>query len=563
MKPVVRDVTSKVFVRALICKGYLDLYTMHRNTVHARKKNDKLLLKIIARNKKCEYGKKFHFSDIKSVEDYRRLVPIATYDDFAEYTKRMVASPDPNNVLTSRRILCFAETTGSTGDKKFIPITQDDVNVYTKYTFSRALAVANKHYKVHHLGKKKPFRGMFISPAFDRVLPNGYMCSNIPDVAAKQVGWMYPFLLNVPFPKLFKKEEIDFKYLNTRFALEDKDTLFIFAVFFRALPIIIDYMKQNWETLVRDIELGEVSPLAQANPETRALLEGHVRPNPTRAAELRREFQKGFDETLFSRLWPNLEFVCGLGTKAFERFCKISRNYTKGIPYDFSIYGASEGLFAAVDQMEETKQLLLVDSCYYEFIPTDDDTQVLSLDELEVGKEYEIIITNQAGFYRYSFGDIIKVIDYMNECPYVEFSYRKGSLLNLTGDKTTEDQVAEVVKAVSREAGIPLDKWAVTESVEALPYHYTLLIENADGVDLRPYGNLADEVLQKLNLRYRDMQQAGMVGKITIQNLALGTQDAYIALLIKNGAPELQVKPVRILNTDQCRTFYLERIVQD
>lgn len=136
-------------------------------------------------------------------------------------------------------------------------------------------------------------------------------------------------------------------------------------------------------------------------------------------------------------------------------------------------------------------------------------------------------------------------------------------LLNLTGDKTTEDQVAEVVKAVSRKVGIPLDKWAVTESMEALPYHYTLLIENADGVDLRPYGEVADQALKELNLRYRDMQQAGMVGKMTIQNLAPGTQDAYLALLVKNGAPELQVKPVRILNNEQCRSFYQERIAKD
>ena len=556
---MIRNLISRIFIRLMILKGYLDLNTMHRNTVNARKKNEKLLFKIIARGADSEYGKKYNFKGIKSVQDYRKLVPIVTYDGYEPYTRKMIEG-NAQNVLTSSHIICFAETTGSTGDKKFIPITQKDVNVYTKYTVTRMLAVADKYHKRHRT-PKKPFRGMFVSPAFDRVLPNGYLVSNIPDVAAKQLGWTYPFILNVPFPKLFKKDEVDFKYLDLRFALEDKETLFVFCVFFRAIAIIIDYMKENWEVLVDDIEKGTISDLACANEETKQLLLKTVKPNPKRAAELRREFEKGFDETLFGRLWPNLETICGLGTHAFEHFCKISRNYTKGIPYDYSIYGASEGLFAAVDELEQTKQLLLVDSCYYEFIPIDDTSKILSLDELEIGKEYEIIITNQAGFYRYSFGDVIKVIDYMNECPYVEFSHRQGTLLNLAGDKTNEEQMEEVVKTVSEAAGIPLDKWAVAISMNSLPYHYDLLVENDKGVDLSTYSDLADQKLQKLNLRYFDMQKMNLIGKIKIKNLKPGTQDAYIERLVKKGAPITQVKPVRILNKDDSKDFYLDRIL--
>ncbi|MBR0418502.1 MAG: GH3 auxin-responsive promoter family protein, partial [Erysipelotrichaceae bacterium] len=78
--------------------------------------------------------------------------------------------------------------------------------------------------------------------------------------------------------------------------------------------------------------------------------------------------------------------------------------------------------------------MVSIDSCYYEFIPVDDETKILSLDELEIGKEYEIVITNQAGFYRYRCGDVIKVLDYLNYCPYINFSSRKGTLLNITGE---------------------------------------------------------------------------------------------------------------------------------
>lgn len=555
-----RNMLSHLFMQIMIIKGHLDLANMHKNARHARKRNEVLLFDILARGAGSEYGQKYHFNQIRTIEDFRRMVPITTYDDYKEYIGKMMKG-STKNILTTLPIISFAETTGSTGEKKFIPITQKDVNIYTKYTVTRMLATADNYHKKHGT-RKKPFRGMFISPAFDRVLENGSLCSNIPDIAAKQLGWMYPLILNVPFPKLFKKEEIDFKYLDTRFALEDKDNLFIFCVFFRAVPIIIDYMKQNWQILVTDIETGSVSDIAHADEKTLAMLKKKIKPNPKRAAELRCEFEKGFDETLLQRLWPNMEVICGLGTQAFERFCRLARNYSKGIPFDFSIYGASEGLFAAADELETTRQLILVDSCYYEFIPIDDDSKILSLNELQTGKEYEIIITNQAGLYRYSFGDVIKVMGYQDECPYVEFSRRKGYLLNFTGEKTTEEQIEQVVSTVGKEAGLKLDKWAVTVSMESLPYHYDLLIENNQNVDLQPYSELADKMLQKLNLRYADMQKADMIGRLRICNLEYGTQDAYMECLIYRGAPITQVKPVRILRSDDSQKFYQSRIIK-
>ncbi|MBR5341733.1 MAG: GH3 auxin-responsive promoter family protein [Erysipelotrichaceae bacterium] len=554
----IRDLESRIVVKGMILKGQLDLYSMIRNTIDARKKNEKLLFKILKNGKNSEFGKKHDFASIKTIEDYRRQVPITTFEDYEEYAQRTINNNE-QNLLTSLPIISFVETTGTTGHKKFIPITQKDVNIYTKYTVTRMLATAEEYHRKHG-NPKKPFRGMFISPAFDRKLPNGMIVSNIPDIAAKQLGFLYPYILNVPYKKLFKKEEIDFKYLDIRFALEDRDTLYIFSVFFRGIMVIVDYLKKNWQILVDDIENGTINEISEANEETLALLKKTVKPNPKRASELRKEFEKGFDETLFSRIWPNMEVICGLGTGAFASFCEESRNYTKGIPYDFSIYGASEGLFGAVDKLEDTKTLLLIDSCYYEFIPVDDETKVLSLDELEENKEYEIIITNQAGLYRYSFGDVIKVVGFRNECPYVQFSYRKGYLLNLTGEKTTEEQVNIVVNEVASKAGCSVNGWAVHVCSDALPYHYEILMENNAGIDLSGFSDIAEEKLKELNLRYSDMRRINMIGKITISNLESGTQEGWINRLIEKGAPVTQVKPARILSSDESREFYIKRI---
>jgi hypothetical protein len=361
---------------------------------------------------------------------------------------------------------------------------------------------------------------------------------------------------------MFNEAEAESKYVNCRFALEDKDTLFMFCIFFREITGIINYLENNWQTIVNDIEYGTVSDLAMATPEALMKMKPFIKPNPERAAELRAEFEKGFDETIIKRIWPNMSVICGIGTSTFTPFSKRARKYCKGVPFDFSIYGASEGLFAAADEVESAKQLLLVGSCYYEFIPVDDESKLLSIDELEVGNEYEIVITNQSGLYRYRCGDVIKVVDYMNECPYVVFSYRKGQLLNITGEKTTEEHMAAVVKEIGKASGCNIKDWAVYSKIEEHPYNYLLLLETEDGTDLREYEEIAHEKLCEANPRYAYFSAINGMGKVEIDNQEPGTHKAWADQLIANGAPFSQVKPVRILDTPAKEEHFLNRIMK-
>jgi hypothetical protein len=354
--------------------------------------------------------------------------------------------------------------------------------------------------------------------------------------------------------------EAESQFLNCRFALEEKYTLFMFCIFFREITGIINYLENNWEQIVDDIEKGVVSDLAMATPEALEKLKPYIKPNPVRAAELRREFSKGFDETIIKRIWPNMSVIYGIGTSTFTPFSKKARNYTNGIPFYFSIYGASEGLWAATDELDSPKQLLLVDSCYYEFIPTDDESKFLSIDELEIGKTYEIVITNQAGLYRYRCGDVIKVLDYMNECPYIMFAYRKGQLLNITGEKTTEEHMAKVVKEIAKVAGCKITNWAVQSKIEEHPYYYLLLLENEEGKDLREYTELAHQLLCEANPRYAYFTNINGMGKLEIANQEPGTHKAWADTQVARGVAYTQIKPVRILDNSTKEEFFLSRL---
>ena len=556
---VFRDIMTGILDRVMIALGRREIRKMHRSTAGARKKNEELLMRILRTNKDCEYGKKYGFSDIKTAEEYRRRLPMTVFDDYQEYITRMIDGGE-EGLLTSLPLVGYAQSSGSVGARKFVPLTQPEVNIYVRYTVPKMLAATDEYLRKNRGRGLRPGRGIFTCPAFDDFLPNGLPCSNVADVAARQLGRFYPYILVTPFKKLFNGQEADSKYMNFRLGLKDRDLLFMFSIFFMNFTDLFRYLELHWETLTDDIEKGQLSGLSMASPETRKKMEKLLRPNPERAAELRREFEKGFDKTILERIWPNLSVLYGIGSASFAPFAKIARGYTGKIPYDFSIYGASEGLFAATDQLEDPKQLLLVDSCYYEFIPEEEPDRILSLDELEEGREYEIVITNQSGLYRYRCGDVIRVVGYMNECPYVQFSYRKGQLLNMTGEKTTEEHMAAVVKEISRISGCNVTDWAVSHGLDSHPYRYMLLLENPEGRDLSGYSAQATEILKKVNPRFEVFFNEAELGPMTIHNLEYGTQLAWRDLRVSKGTAVTQYKPVRILDTPEKQEFFLSRI---
>ena len=171
-----RDLLTKIIVRVMIWKGHFDVRSMHKNTKNARKKNEKLLFKILKTNQDCEYGKKYNFENIKSIEDYRKTVPITKFDDYEPYVTRMIENNE-DKLITSLPLVGYAQSSGSVGKRKFVPLTQPEVNIYTKYTVTRMLALANKYHKEKNGKGLKAGRGIFTCPAFDQFLPNGLPCS--------------------------------------------------------------------------------------------------------------------------------------------------------------------------------------------------------------------------------------------------------------------------------------------------------------------------------------------------------------------------------------------------
>ena len=555
------NLVTWAIIRALTMKGKRHLKELRSNCAHANQVSHDLLMRIVRDNQDTEYGKRYHFDQIHSIDDYRRLVPLSTFDDYAPYIDRMVKGGE-KNLITAYPIVQYAETSGSVGVPKKIPVTDRSMEIYTKYTITRVTALADEWYRKHQ-GRRLPIgRGFNQLEIVDRTLDDGTPLGNISGSAAKSYKALFPYYLTSPIPVLYPKGYVPMMYLKARYALADRGTSFMFSVFMANLVDMMVYIQRNWEMLVEDIRNGGFNESVEMDEQTRAELLKVTKPDPARADELEREFKKGFDTPIIPRIWPNMAFICTIGTGGFAAYTRVMRSFSGDIPIDFSIYGASEAMMAACTEIEVPEFALLCDSCFFEFIPADapdDCTDTLTIDQLEVGKEYELILTNLSGFYRYRIKDVVKVLGFEGESPKITFSYRKSQLLDLSGDKITENMMDTAIERTGDELGVPIIDYCVYPNREESPPHYEFLIEPEEHLDPAQcdyYREVLERHLGEVNPVYQETLDTGEVGHGKLYLQQMQTHALWRETRLLKGASSNQVKPVRVLDTPVKERFF-------
>ena len=357
----------------------------------------------------------------------------------------------------------------------------------------------------------------------------------------------------------------DYIYNIYRFALMDEDVTFIFSVFFSINVSQLAYLQKNWRVIVDDIEKGIISESIPLKSELRQELASLIKPMPERAAYLRRQFEQGFDDTLFRRLWPHLTVVCSIGNASFKPAADYVRGFSLGVPFDFSIYGASEALVAACWQLESTDMQLLTDSCFYEFIPaetgTEDPARLLTLDQLEEGEKYEVLITTQAGLYRYHLKDVIEVKGFRNRVPLISFVYRKGQLFNIAGEKFSEEDARNTIEMLEKAHGVTVDHWLFYQDDSVMPSRYSLVVESDADLDWDACIDELEGYMGVCNKRYPSQRAKAFISRLIVQHQQPGTHDAWAARCVEQGASAAQVKPVHSLDNEAKREFFLSRLV--
>lgn len=351
---------------------------------------------LISAAEATEWGKKYDYKSIFTPEEYKNRVPISDYDDIKGYVDRMIKGEQ--NLLWPSDIKWFAKSSGTTSDRsKFIPVSIEALEECHYQGGKDMLTIY-----CHNRPNNKVFTGKSVviggSSQINNFSPDSYY------------GDLSSILIrNLPF----------------------------WAEFLRT-PNLEVTLNPNFEEKIEQI--------AQLTIKENVTSLAGV---PTWNIVMAKRILEITGKDNLLEVWPNLEFY-GHGGVSFKPY---REQFKRLIPSDnmyyLENYNASEGYFGLQDQSDSEDLLLMLDyGIYYEFLPienlNDEHPQTLSLSEVEIGKNYALIISTNAGLWRYKIGDTIR---FTSLSPYrFQISGRTKQFINTFGEEVIVDNAEQALK---------------------------------------------------------------------------------------------------------------------
>ncbi|MDR3292462.1 MAG: GH3 auxin-responsive promoter family protein [Methanobrevibacter sp.] len=540
-----------------ICEGKIIYENLLKMTEDPMKYNEKFLMDILADNKDTVYGKKYDFKDIESIEDFKSKVPVTEYDDYVEYILLMSEKGD-KNLICSYEVDHFSKSSGTLGNPKKIPLSINGQKIMSDYSLNYSFALIADKIGIDWIdGKSFNLIEMSLE-----TLKSGSTYGALSAKTMLQFKDLIPLIYTSPFEAMFPEIDTNTRYLHARFALMDRDIVNITMAFLNFLLEIMRYIESDWELLVNDIEKGTIDESIKMSNEVRESLLEKISPMPERAKELRKIFEKGFNTPIVSSLWSKLSIIAGVGTGGFANYAKKLRAkyLDKDIKYFLLGLTASEGLFSVPFDLNSPDSILVPQSVFYEFRNVNDDlNNLLTLDQLEIGKDYELVITNLSGFYRYRMQDIIRVTGFYNKMPTIQFLYRLNSTVNLTGEKTTEFVLIKIFNKLEKEFNFDLVDFSLYPDHDSTPPRYRFFMEalnipkNVSKEDMKIF---IENELSNMNPSFGDKIKKNILQEIELNYLQDETYALYRDLMVMKGTSSAQLKPPRIILNEVQRKFF-------
>ncbi|GLC30263.1 plant auxin-responsive GH3 [Clostridium omnivorum] len=507
-----------------------------------------MLFKILKENSKSEIGNKYNFTDIKSIEDFKRQVPLTEYKYYEDYINRMANGE--KNVLICDEVEYFGHTSGTTGKQKLIPATKASRKIASKYMALLMNKFSYENFKENwNYGK-----GLIIAD----IVVTTYTKGGIPICAATSGGMngirhILPYLYTSPIEVMKIKDKEAALYLHLLFALKETNLMYISGVFISNILDLFRVLEIKHEDLVRDIRRGRINNNINIDDNTKKSLNKHLSPNASRADMLEREFNRGF-EGIARRIWTSLTYIATVTGANFSIYDDKVNYYTDSMPIYSPAYASTEAMIGINPYANKIRYVIIPDTVFYEFIPVNEGDKysehTLCLDELKKGQKYEVVITNYAGLYRYRLGDVIRVVDFYNNCPEIEFLYRKNQVLNMVAEKTNEEHLTNAIKNTMKKLNLNLIDYTTLPDNSITPGRYVFYFEFKDEmpkykVDLLE--KTLDSEIRNSNLAYDRARNNKKLGAVKVTLLAPNTFNIIKETLFTKGVSKSQIKVPRVI----------------
>ena len=603
---------SKEVIDKYVAGGLSALRRMEQASLHASEVSHETLMRIIRQNEDTEYGQKFDFRNIHSYEEYTLKVPFSEYSDYEPYIERMVLF-GAKKLITASDVLYFAHTSGSSGAPKMIPRTKEELDILYSDIFMRAFGLREWTMAGKQGLAEMGVSGMKdVSEGIKEYMPRckgaNFMETQIGFTPSGIAHGAISETLNHPadtalcsvFPEelVYSAADYDRRHVKLLFALREKHLGYLMSTFSPMMYDMIVYLQKHWRELCEDLEAGEIRQEIAVDRRLRLTLNAMLQPDPKRADEIRSIMSEFGNGAFIPLIWPDLSMVACVGTAAFAPYMsKIRQHLGPDIAVDYLGYVASESTVAAQINEGEEAYLLLPYSGFFEFIPVDEGatsevvcssagaeestsevhcstsrvpcstgestsrvSRPLLMEQLEVGREYELVVTNLSGFYRYRIGDVIRVVGFHNRCPMIVFSYRKNQLASMYGEKITESVMQNSITRLAEESGTLILEYSIYPHKDSDPGHYVVLLESdvEIGPDLWPhYSEILDKILCEAHDSYCQKIEKKIMLPLEVRFVQPQTFALYRDLKVMEGASPNQIKPLHVINDDKLKRFFL------
>lgn len=520
---------------------------------------ERLLTELLERNSQTEYGRKYKFSDIKTVQDYQTIVPVTKYSAYEELIERQINGE--NNLITSDPAAYYCISSGSEDKPKYVPITQRDIDIMKIYLLDVVMGTIREGMK--DVPEKELFGKIFEVGEFYRTFMENGTMNGVRSGAfyrwLEAEGEMDFSWFTAPMEVFFPEKLEDMLYVKLRFALACRELTMIEGIFVHRLVRTLRFLVQNWEAFLSDIETGGVSECFRVSEEWKDYLTRNLLPDAGRAEELRAIPIHDSDCRIARRIWPELKVVCIVGGSIFESYMKELYKFIGDLPIHYNAYAASEtslGVACGIDQAD-ARYVLIPEASFFEFVPEQDEScRPLTFQEVQVGQKYELLITTLSGLYRYAIGDVVEVVDFHGEAPVIRICYRKYHVMNLYDENMNMSQLQNAMQKYERLTGCLLEGYCVDDDPGAMMPSYLVYLETDEAKMPDTAALLMDRCLKESCLGYKNAREMRQIGDVKIALLNRGSFQAYDAFLAGKGYRTEQNKPPVILTTSEQKEFF-------
>lgn len=431
-------------------KHVTEAFTFKKNAVEDQ---EKLLLSLVKTAEKTLFGREHQFENIHAISDFQNKVQIADYEDLKPYIEKV--KKGQRNILWTETPQYFAKTSGTTSGSKYIPISKEGMPFQLNAARSALFHyMAQKNNSDFVSGKMIFLQG---SPELEEI--NGIQTGRLSGIVAHHI------------PNYLQKNRLPSQRTN---------------------------LIEDWETKVDEI-------VKETEKENMTLISG-IPP------WLIMYFEKLIERNgkKITHLFPNLQLIITGGVN-YEPYREKMEELLGGKVDILQTFPASEGFFAFQDNFEKEGLLLLTNhGIFYEFIPLEEygkpEAKRLTLGEIELNKDYALILTTNSGLWAYSIGDVVRFI---SKDPFrILVSGRTKHFTSAFGEHVIAFEVEEAMKATVEKFPAQITEFHLAPEVnpsEGLPYHEWLIEFEKEPENLNDFRKNLDDEMRKRNSYYDDL----------------------------------------------------------